>query len=162
MDFWLGTHQIAWLSRIDVPLMVSRRRLADYKTLPRAHGPIFRDSSGFTKLAIDGSWDDLPAAQFVAEARVHSQEIGNIRYFAPRDWMCEPMILKKTGLSIAEHQRRTVADYCDLMQRAPELPWVPVLQGWEMDDYLRCVEMYDRVSVDLRAAPLVGVGTICR
>lgn len=162
MRFFLGTHQPHWLKLLSIPLMVSHRTLARYRVLPRAAGAWFKDSSGFTRLFLEGSWDSLPAAQFVAETRRYALEVGNMQYAAPRDWMCEPVILKKTGLSIAEHQQRTVDDYQDLRERAPEVPWTPVLQGWSLDDYLHCLEMYDRVGIDLRGAPLVGVGTICR
>jgi hypothetical protein len=27
------------------------------------------------------------------------------------DWMCEPFMLAKTGLSVREHQQRTVTNY---------------------------------------------------
>jgi hypothetical protein len=45
---------------------------------------------------------------------------------------------------------------------APDLPWVPVLQGWTYGDYLSHVEQFDRAGVDLRALPVVGVGSVCR
>lgn len=153
-------------------LMVSRRTLIRYKSRPRALAAWMRDSGGFTQLQQFGSWEDVPVVQFVEEARRDAVEVGNMLYCAPQDWMCEPIIISGgvvkgirfvgTGLSVPEHQRRTVANYLDLVQRAPELPWLPVLQGWTLDDYLRCVEMYERAGVFLAALPLVGVGTICR
>lgn len=171
MDFYLGTHQPHWLRLYKVPLMVSRRTLAPKKTKPRALAPWFRDSGGFTELQMIGAWGVGPK-QFVREARQDAEEVGLIEYCAPRDWMCEPIVLKGgwakgvyfvgTKLTVPDHQRRTVADYLDLVQRAPELPWVPVLQGWDMDDYLRCLEMYDKAGVALASLPRVGVGTICR
>ncbi len=36
MKFWLGTHEVSWLGRTDVPLFISRRRLARQKTWARA------------------------------------------------------------------------------------------------------------------------------
>lgn len=161
MDFYLGTHQPYWLRLYDVPMMVSRRTLARYRTKPRARTRWFRDGGGFTELLLFGEWT-VGAKTFVAEARIDAAEVGNMAACAPRDWMCEPMILQKTRLTIADHQRLTVADYLDLREKAPDLPWVPVLQGWALDDYLRCADLYDRAGVGLRAAPLVGVGTICR
>lgn len=161
MNFWLGTHQPHWLRILDIPLMVSCRTLARYRTLPRARGPWFRDSGGFTELDMFGCWT-IDAATFASETRRHAAEIGQMAHAAPQDWMCEPRILRRTGLSVAAHQARTIANYIDLVQRAPEMPWLPVVQGWTLDEYLRCVEMYDRAGVDLSRAPLVGVGTICR
>ena len=131
-----------------------------------------RDGGGFTQLQMYGNWDDVPAEQFVAEARADAAEVGNMAHFEPRDWMCEPLIINGgwagklyfvgTKLSVRRHQELTVADYLDLVGRAPELPWLPVLQGWTMDDYLRCADLYYRAGVSLHTLPLVGVGTICR
>lgn len=33
--------------------------------------------------------------------------------------------------------------------------------GWTLADYLRCVDMYSAVGIDLTREPLVGVGSIC-
>lgn len=49
-QFWLGTHKTGWLERTDVPLFISRRRLVERVTLPRARGPWALDSGGFTEL----------------------------------------------------------------------------------------------------------------
>jgi hypothetical protein len=87
--------------------------------------------------------------------------------------MCEPIILSGgsahglrfagTGLSVAEHQRRTVANFAQLRELAPELPIIPVLQGWDIDDYRRCVDLYwSHARVDLTQAPMVGLGSVCR
>jgi hypothetical protein len=81
---------------------------------------------------------------------------------APRDMMCEPFMVKKTGLTVAEHQRRTVADFLNLRDIAPDLPIVPVLQGWDLADYLRCADMYSRAGVDLAGEETVGIGSVCR
>jgi hypothetical protein len=40
--------------------------------------------------------------------------------------------------------------------------FAPVLQGWQLPDYLRCVDLYQRAGVDLAAVPIVGVGSVCR
>src|SRR5262249_10265542 len=92
----------------------------------------------------------------------YRDEIGGLRWAAPQDFMCEPYVLAKTGLTIAEHQRRTVASFLDLRDRAPDLPFIPVLQGWTLDDYRRCIELYARVGTDLTRAPVVGLGSVCR
>jgi len=38
----------------------------------------------------------------------------------------------------------------------------PVLQGYTLDEYLRCVDLYDRAGVDLTLEPVVGLGSVCR
>lgn len=83
-------------------------------------------------------------------------------FAAIQDWMCEPFMLAKTGRSLEEHQSFTILSLLELRELAPEIPWLPVLQGWEADHYLNHIEKYAAAGVDLSAEPLVGVGSICR
>lgn len=159
--FFLGTHQPEWLERTDVPLFISRRRLANRKRLPRARGPWALDSGGFSELSEHGRWTVTPRA-YVAEVRRFRSEIGGLAWAAAQDWMCEPDIVVKTGLTVAEHQLRTVTNYEELLSLAPELPWVPVLQGWTHGDYCDHFDLYAERGHELRNLPLVGIGTVCR
>ena len=160
--FWLGTHKPCWLERTDVPLFVSRRRLAEYKRLPRAVGPWALDSGGFTELTKYGEWR-LGPRDYVDLVWRFCCEVGIPEWAAQQDWMCEPEILKKTGGSVRGHQLLTVHNYLDLMDREPDIPWAPVLQGWRTPyDYRKHVEMFDQCGVDLAALPVVGVGSVCR
>lgn len=161
MDFYLGTHLPGWLAATAVPLFVSRRRLVSYRTLPRASGPWALDSGGFSELSLFGQWRTT-ARIYAAEVRRFAQEVGGLVWAAAQDWMCEPFVLAKTGLTVTAHQARTVANYLELRSLAPDLPWTPVLQGWHADDYRRHADDYDRAGVDLRTLPVVGIGSVCR
>jgi len=159
--FYLGTHEPSWLSRVRVPLFVSHRRLARYRRLPVARCPWALDSGAFSELTTYGRWTLAPA-EYVAAVRRYRREVTHLAWAAPQDWMVEPFMLARTGLSVREHQRRTVANLVELRRLAPELPIVPVLQGWTLRDYLDCVRMYAAVGLDLRGEPLVGLGSVCR
>jgi hypothetical protein len=150
--FYLGTHQPNWLRLTDVPLCISRRRLEKIKRLPQAIGPWALDSGGFTELSLHGRWT-ITADQYVAEVRRYAADMGNLRWAAPMDLMCEPWILEMTGLSVAEHQLRTLENYLELCSKAPHLPWIPVLQGWTIREYLA----YPRP----RIMPVMASQTIC-
>jgi hypothetical protein len=137
--FLLGTHQPGWLARASVPLFVSDRRLRTYKTLPVAIAAWGLDSGGFTELQQFGAWTVTPA-EYVARVRRYRDDIGHLAWAAPQDWMCEPIVINGgrigpitfagTHLSVAEHQRRTVANFVQLRDLAPDLPFIPVVQGW--------------------------------
>lgn len=159
MVFWLGTHRPGWLEDMTVPLFISRNALSRNQTLPRAAGPWALDSGGFTQLDKPPHRWVLTADEYAGIVRDYADRIGRLEWAAPQDWMCEPWIVAKTGLSVREHQERTVQNYLDLRGRGP---FIPVLQGWTLDDYERCVELYDEAGVDLAAEPLVGLGTVCR
>jgi hypothetical protein len=178
--FYLGTHQPGWLNHAGVPLFVSDIRLRKYVTLPVAAAPWALDSGGFSELAATGDWTVSPR-EYVERARRYRDEVGLLQWAAPQDWMCEPQIIHGgvvngqrfagTGLSVAEHQRRTVINYAQLREFAPDLNIVPVIQG-DPDNpggpgnHLRCLELYDELlGVDLTDAsryPTVGIGSVCR
>jgi hypothetical protein len=161
LTFWLGVPEPSWLSRCAVPLFVSDTRLRTRKRLPVACGPWALDSGGFTQLRDHGAWTIGPD-EYVDRVRRYQREIGGLVWAAPQDWMCEPWMVDKTGLSVAEHQARTVENYLALREAAPELPFIPVIQGWVLSDYVACVQRYADAGVDLKTEPLVGLGSVCR
>lgn len=163
MKFYTGTHCSIWLERTVIPLMVSHRRLSrsHKRGFPRAICTWLLDSGGFSELLMYGEWR-TGAQEYVDAVTIYNDEIGGLQGAAIQDWMCEPIMLRKTGLSIREHQQRTVASYLELRSMNPSLPFFPVLQGWQLDDYLRHVDDYTKANVNLRSLPLVGIGSVCR
>lgn len=161
MKFYLGAHQPHWLGVLDVPLFVSHRRLVKRRGLPRARASWALDSGGFSELSMYGRWR-TEADAYIDAARRYRDEIGRMAWAAPMDWMCEPGILAQTGLSVSRHQALTVENYSLLHEHAPDVPWIPVLQGWTVDDYLICASRYYEAGIDVSELPLVGVGSVCR
>lgn len=171
MKFYLGTHQPHWLwtqGHTDgIPLFVSRRRLAGRKTFGRAMGDWALDSGGFTELSMHGTWTISPA-QYVEEVRQYRDCIGRLDWAAIQDWMCEPHICANTFPSLSHahavewHQALTVTNYGELLARAPDVKWTPVLQGWTYRDYLEHLDLYTKQGFDLSSVPVVGLGSVCR
>lgn len=171
MRFFLGTDRTHWLRMTNVPLFISRRWLAKRRSLPLALGPWALDSGAFTELKDFGRWTIKPQ-QYVEEVRRWMERPGKLQWASIMDWMCEPAVIEGgkwgketfvgTGLSTREHQKRTVDSYLALRDLAPEVPWLPVIQGFAHDEYWQCVEDYRAANVDLAALPLVGLGSVCR
>lgn len=173
MRFYLGTHRPEFLSREDdffigkpyfdgVSLFVSAIRLRDRESpWPRSVTGYAIDSGGFSEIAAHGKWTVSPR-EYVKEINRWSEEIGEPDWCAPQDWMCEPHMLKKTGRSVRDHQNLTTANYHELRHVGHGINFIPVLQGWTLEDYLRHAEGYERTGVRLAKFPLVGVGSVCR
>jgi hypothetical protein len=159
--FYLGAPHAHWLAQAGVPLFVSRRTLARVRKLPRASTIWALDSGAFTEIGMHGTWA-MSALDYAREVRRYRDEVGGLAWAAPQDWACEPEMVRRTGLSVEAHQARTLANYLELESIAPDLPWMPVLQGWSLWDYLRHAETYEAAGVELASLPLVGVGTVCR
>ncbi len=162
VKFFIGTHIPSWLSKTDIPLFVSHRTLKRYKkNLPRAAGEWALDSGGFSELSIFGKFQ-MSAIEYASKVGQYQREIGNMILAAPQDWMCEPFMLSKTGKTIAQHQELTLRNYQELRSVAPTIPWIPVLQGWKFDDYMRHVDMYYHAGINLHEYECVGLGSVCR
>lgn len=159
--FWLGVPEPAWLKHLEVPLFVSHHRLQRRRTMPRAVGPWALDSGGFTQLERHGRWT-IDAPTYAEWVRCYVELVGNLEWAAPQDWMCEPFMLEKTGLTVRRHQELTCDNFEELRMFAPDLPIIPVLQGWELADYVEHIRMYASIGIHLEDEPLVGVGSVCR
>jgi hypothetical protein len=92
LRFYLGSHMPHWLGLLDVPLFISRTRLAGRRTLPVAGDRWALDSGGFTELQYHGGWTITPA-EYVAFVRRCADEIGQLDWAAPMDWMCEQIVI---------------------------------------------------------------------
>jgi hypothetical protein len=181
--FYLGTHKPHWLwtpgmeyLTPGIPLFVSYRRLLDKAAWKPAARDWALDSGGFSELARHGRWTITPREYAAGVARaVH--EIGRLAWAAPQDMMCEEGIIyggrvgkvtaPGTGLDLRTHQHLTMLNYVSLVNLWPEYsdapcPFIPVLQGWALHEYIRCAELYRAAGVDLAALPLVGLGSVCR
>ena len=170
-EFFLGTHMVGWMTQTNVPLFISRRRLMRRKSpWPKSTCEWALDSGGFTELRMFGKWS-ISEEEYVDEVRKYASDIGGMRWAAQMDWMVEPLVRNGgagkdpavgTGLSIEQHQVKTVANYVRLCELAPEIQWAPVLQGWEPVDYFNHLEMFRGFGVRLTSLPIVGVGSVCR
>ena len=165
MLFYLGTHETSWLGTLGVPLMVSHRGLSRPmpegrpRRLPRAIAPWVLDSGGFSELSMFGGWRTT-AAEYIDAVHRYRDQIGMLAWCAPQDWMVEPVMLARTGLTVAVHQSRTIDSYLTLT--AAGLPVIPVLQGQTVGDYLAHVDAYTAAGVKLDQAATVGLGSVCR
>src|SRR5437660_123414 len=107
MRFYLGTSDPGWLERPDfegIDLCVSRNRLVGHVTELRARTRWILDSGAFTEITRFGRWT-VPPRQYAGEAKRWQTQIGRLDWASIQDVMCEPDMLKKTGMSVAEHQR---------------------------------------------------------
>jgi hypothetical protein len=173
----------------DVVFFVSRTRLARRATAhPRALHDFCLDSGGFTELQRHGRWT-LTAEEYVAEVRRYRDQLGpeHMLWAAPQDLMCEEVVIRgglfhgqrfhgtrelrglKPGdpeqdltTAVRIHQRLTVDNAVELRRLAPDIPFIIVLQGNNIEDYKHCARLYAEAGFDLTSEPLIGLGSVCR
>jgi hypothetical protein len=160
MRFYLGVPDAVWLEKLDVPLFVSRRAIIKRSSFPVPICDWALDSGAFSEVSLNGKWN-LSVKAYAEEIRICEIEIGRLQWAAPMDWMCEPWIIRQTGKSVKEHIALTVDNFLELRQEVGNTV-IPVLQGWHIDDYLYCYDLYQTNGIDLGEEPVVGVGSVCR
>lgn len=138
------------LKRAFVSVNSIRHRKSNFEV-----GDWIMDSGAFTRILRDGTHE--PAEEYATQIE-RWRTNGNMLRAVSQDWMCEPTMLARTGLSVEDHQALTVKRFLELRSMCGDVV-MPVLQGWVPDDYARHVEQYGDSLAD-RA--WVGVGSVCK
>lgn len=161
--FFVGLHQPSDAQHFG-SCCISINRIRGRKK--RIAGKVLVDSGAFTELNLYAGYRH-GVAEYAAELhRLHSDGIIDIAAAVAQDYMCEPFMLAKTGLTVNEHQRLTIERYDALVAELERLcggecPFqvLPVLQGYAPSDYVRHIEMYGH---RLTTGMWVGVGSVCK
>ena len=156
MKFYVGTHKPTHSARLKYAF-ISINTLRGRKS-PIPGNIVGIDSGAFQELAQHGRYRHDPDA-YAAEIDRLVAISPCIEFAVSQDYMCEPFILEKTGLSLADHQRLTIERYDAISRLVRSVPVMPVLQGYALGDYLQHLVGYgDRITPGMR----VGVGSICK
>lgn len=156
MRFFVGVHQPCDAHR-HAAVMVSVNRLRDRKS-PFAVGDWIMDSGAFSELERFGGYRHPPEV-YAAEIRRWAGN-GELLAAVAQDYMCEPFMLARTGLAVADHQRLTIERYDALIAcDTGGVVIMPVLQGYAPADYVDHIRQYgDRLAPGMWA----GVGSVCK
>jgi hypothetical protein len=153
--FFVGLHQPSDAQHFDaafVSVVRLRGRKSDFKVRDW-----ILDSGAFSEISQHGDYR-VSVEQYAEEIRRWSR-VGNMLAAVSQDWMCEPWIVARTGLSVAEHQDRTIRRYDALLACSPGAYVMPVLQGYREADYVDHLRQYgDRLGT----GAWVGVGSVCK
>lgn len=161
--FFTGMHQPHHACEVPaafISINRLRRRKAAFLAPDEGYGI---DSGAFTTVNKHGGYPDDPVV-YALEADYWVRLVPNCRFVVAQDYMCEPFVLKRTGLTVADHQRLTIERY-DVLRAAwshlgnAGVPILPVLQGYTPQEYVDHVRAYgDRLA----PGAWVGVGSVCK
>lgn len=154
--FYVGLHQPSDAHRFERCCLSINRVRGRKKPIPTR---VIVDSGAFRELEQFGHYRHSVAEYASELRRLHDDGVLQIDIAVAQDYMCEPFMLEKTGLTTPDHQRLTIERYDELVAENLPFPVMPVLQGYAPADYIRHVEMYgDR----LKSGIWVGVGSVCK
>lgn len=151
----MGLHQPSDARHFDAAF-VSVNRLRKRKSGFEV-GEWIMDSGAFSTIDTHGGYPH-PVSEYAAHIR-RWKDNGRLLAAVAQDFMCEPHMLAKTGLTIAEHQRLTIERYDDLLAENTGAYIMPVLQGYAPADYVSHIRQY---GSRLEPGMWVGVGSVCK
>jgi hypothetical protein len=134
---------------------LSANRLWNRKSLFKVNNWIL-DSGAFTEISKFGYFRH--SVKEYAELINKFKVCGQLECAVTQDMMCEPFVIKRTGLTIKEHQKRTIERYDELI-KLTNVTIMPVLQGFAVNDYIEHLKMY---GTRLLGGMRVGVGSVCK
>jgi hypothetical protein len=143
--FFVGLHHPSAAQHFDAAFI-------SVNTLRRRKGPFtvgdwIMDSGAFTEVAINGGYR-FDVEEYAGQIRRWARN-GNMLRAVAQDFMCEPWVIERTGLTMAEHQRLTIERYDALVALdTGGIEIMPVLQGQWPADYV--LEAIRSVRPDLR------------
>ena len=124
--FYAGLHQPADSVHFERAFISVNRVRGRRKPVPVSDWIL--DSGAFRELEGFGGYRHEPA-EYAAEVNRLALINPGLRVAVSQDWMCEPFMLAKTGLDVAEHQRLTIERY-DALLPLVNIYLMPVLQGY--------------------------------
>ncbi len=156
MMFYVGLHQPSDAPHFERAFISINRVRGRKKPVPAKDWIL--DSGAFRELAQFGGYRHEPEEYAAEVNRLAGLNPGMVAAVS-QDWMCEPFMLEKTGLTLREHQCRTIERYVQLRELVRGVYLMPVLQGYSLESYLDHIDQYGTL---LRHGAYVGVGSVCK
>jgi hypothetical protein len=157
MRFYVGLHQPSDAKHFE-RACISINRLVGRRNRRKPVGArLLVDSGAFSEISRHGRYR-ASVADYAGQLRGLAG-VAEIEAAVAQDYMCEPFILAKTGLTVADHQRLTIERYDALLAEGLPFPIMPVLQGYEPAEYQAHVAAYGE---RLTPGMWVGVGSVCK
>lgn len=153
MNFYVGLHQVSDCKHFGRSF-VSVNRLVKRKSDFVVNDWIM-DSGAFSQIYNKG--EHMPVEEYASLIN-RWKTCGNLIAAVSQDYMCESFILKKTGMTVHQHQELTIERY-KALKSLTDVYILPVLQGYEPDEYAEHVRMYGDL---LPYGAYVGVGSVCK
>jgi len=117
---------------------------------------LFIDSGGFSMFT---KYAEFPYSvsnyiEFVNDLR----DKWPVTEVATMDYPCEPEVNRSSHKTNVERIDATINNALECIDHDTSIPWVPVLQGYTLDEYKYCWDQYQEFGV---SANLWAVGSVC-
>lgn len=120
-------------------------------------GKLAIDSGGFTAAKRWGRYPWTPA-QYASFIHEMSRDVP-VEWAAVMDYACEPGVNREILSTNLKRIEATIENERACRNAAPDLPWLPVLQGDALAERLYDLKLREKAG--LLPGPMAGIGSIC-
>jgi hypothetical protein len=157
MQFYVGLHQPSDAKYFERACLSTKRLRPRRKYI----GPCktIVDSGGFTEITQYGRYRH-DVNDYAREVHRLADGVVDIACIVSQDYMCEPFVIKRTGLSVKTHQELSVIRYMEIRNRVcGSIHVMPVIQGYRPTEYADHIRQYGNL---LKPGMWVGIGSVCK
>ena len=124
--------------------------------LPDSVERVIVDSGGF---AFFSRWGEYPfSLESYLDLVYYVQDTHPLFRVATLDYPCEPEIDRSQLMTNEERITKTVSNAVLCVDTDKSLPWLPVIQGYTIQEYLSCIEQYREAGLE---SDYWAIGSIC-
>ena len=124
--------------------------------LPETVERVILDSGGFSFFS---RWGDYPfTLEQYLDLVYYIKDIHPLFRVVTLDYPCEPEIDRSQLMTNEERINKTVSNTVRCFDSDNTLPWLPVIQGYTIQEYLSCIDKYKDAGV---MSDYWAIGSIC-
>lgn len=124
--------------------------------LPKMVERLILDSGGY---AFFSRWGEYPFdLEKYLELAYYLRDLHPLYRVATLDYPCEPDINRSQIMTNEERIQKTVSNAVECFHKDNSIPWLPVIQGYTVEEYLYCIDLYNDYGI---GSDYWAIGSIC-
>ena len=115
-------------------------------------GKVFIDSGGYQFITKFKDYHYTPK-QYIDYCLGQNPDV-----YASMDYPCEPEVQRKNNVTVKEQINKTIKNNITLLELNPIKKPMPVIQGWEKEDYVYCIDELGKYGL---ISDYMAIGSLC-
>jgi len=158
-DWGFGKYAFVPNVLVSVGTMYRKKFNLNRTMIPNSTERLFLDSGGYSFFI---KWGKYPFSveEYVSFANQIQDEYP-LTEVAIMDYACEPDINRTNLKTNKERIDSTIQNALSCIDYEPNLPWVPIVQGYTLQEYRYCLDQYKEVGLYDDDFHLWAIGSLC-
>jgi hypothetical protein len=158
-DWGFGAYAFVPNVLVSIGTMFKKKFTINRSMIPNSVKRLFLDSGGYSFFT---KWGKYPFSveEYVSFVNTIVNEFP-VTEVAIMDYPCEPDVNRQNLKTNKERIDMTIQNALECIDYDPTLPWVPVVQGYTLQEYLYCIQEYKNAGLYDDDFHLWAIGSLC-